>query len=354
MAIGLDIGTEFIVATRDGKNNNTIRDAFFTVNIQAKQMLKCPYLEKKDGNGKTTELIIVGDDALTFASIFQKEVRRPLFQGTISPNERLNAKQVLGSIISKVLGAPKKKGEICSFSVPAASIDVDNDIVYHTGTFVSIVKECGYTPDPTNEAFAVILAECKPEENYTAFGISFGAGMTNVCLAYMGVPIVDNDMGGFEFSVARGGNWIDLKSAKALGITSASITQIKEKGIDLLNPSTGDKDEIDERTAIVHHYDSLIKYVHDKMVERLVLMKGSINLPGPVPIIISGGTSMPNGFIELFEDCLKKSDKFPFKISEVRRAKNPLKAVANGLLVKAKMEEIDSKEGSADESDLVE
>jgi len=42
---------------------------------------------------------------------------------------------------------------------------------------------------------------------------------------------------------------------------------------------------------------------------------------------------MPKGFIQLFKDVISGYD-VPFEVSEIRRAKNPLTAVANGLLVR--------------------
>ena len=42
---------------------------------------------------------------------------------------------------------------------------------------------------------------------------------------------------------------------------------------------------------------------------------------------------MPDGFVELFKDVISEHE-LPFEVSEIRRAKNPLTAVANGLLIR--------------------
>ena len=42
---------------------------------------------------------------------------------------------------------------------------------------------------------------------------------------------------------------------------------------------------------------------------------------------------MPKGFLEIFRDIIAGYD-LPFEVSEIRRAGNPLTAVANGLLVR--------------------
>jgi hypothetical protein len=50
-------------------------------------------------------------------------------------------------------------------------------------------------------------------------------------------------------------------------------------------------------------------------------------------LVFSGGTSIPKGFLDVFKTVLAGYE-LPFQVSEIRRAKNPLTSVANGLLVK--------------------
>ena len=50
-------------------------------------------------------------------------------------------------------------GEAVTFSVPAPSIDQDNDTVYHEGIVSGIPKKLGYAPNPINEGHAVVFAE---------------------------------------------------------------------------------------------------------------------------------------------------------------------------------------------------
>jgi len=56
----------------------------------------------------------------------------------------------------------------------------------------------------------------------------------------------------------------------------------------------------------------------------------------PVPMIVSGGLSLAKGFVTKVERSLSNLD-FPIKISEVRRAENPMTAVANGCLLAAQL-----------------
>ena len=62
------------------------------------------------------------------------------------------------------------------------------------------------------------------------------------------------------------------------------------------------------------------------------------DFPSPVPIIVGGGTSMVNGFIEVFKEQFK-AKHFPLAISEIRLVDEPLTAVARGCLLDAQLEE---------------
>src|SRR5690606_30567484 len=127
-----------------------------------------------------------------------------------------------------VLGEPVAPGEACYFSIPAASLDIDNNVVYHQGLFEGLLNKMGYTAKPINEAHAVVFAELA-ENDFTGIGLSFGGGMANACVAYKSIPCV-------QFSVARGGDWIDRNVAQVLGVKQSRATFIKERGIDIRDP----------------------------------------------------------------------------------------------------------------------
>ena len=64
------------------------------------------------------------------------------------------------------------------------------------------------------------------------------------------------------------------------------------------------------------------------------------NLPKldrPIPIVLSGGTAKPRGFMQKFEAAAKAGD-FPVQISEIRLAKDPLTATARGCYIAAMSE----------------
>jgi hypothetical protein len=330
MSIGLDIGTMNIVsASQEGDEVKIrrIRDAFLDLPSAAKKVLKlsgASFMQRKD------DILLLGDRSLEMAIIFGREVRRPLSQGLVSPSE-IDSLEVLGYLIRQVLGDPKEdmvalKDEICFYSIPAPPIDnPEKDVIYHKGVFHKIVTECGFRAVPSNEAMAIVFSEAMAE-NFSALSFSFGSGMTNIALAFNGLE-------GMVFSVERGGDWIDAGAARSLGSPQSRLCHIKESGVDLLAPANRDEE------ALVFYYKELINYVLE-WVHREFQRKHLHNVvTSPIPIILSGGTSLAAGFESLFKKEFQRRKNFPLKVSEIRTASDPLNAVAKGLLIQAKNEE---------------
>lgn len=329
LGVGLDIGTMNLVSARRsgaGVTTKRMRDAFLDLPLTSKKMLKLAdtsFVERDD------EVLVLGDAALEMANVFGKEPRRPLSGGLVSPSET-EALAVLKLLIQHVLGEPAEPHEVCYFSVPANPTDQpDRDIVYHKGVFEKIVKECGYEPYSGNEAMAIVFSECAAE-GFSGLGVSFGSGMTNVALAI-------NTVEGLSFSVARGGDWIDRGASKSVGSTQARICAIKEGGINLNDPKGRDQE------AVTFYYKNLIEYALDQIAARFKLVEGQFGLPKPIPLIVSGGTSLAGGFLDFFKSVFEqKRKRFPIQVSEIRQAKDPMNAVAFGLLVQA-MQEYDDE-----------
>lgn len=325
LGVGLDIGTMNIVsARRKGKEVLTrrMRDCFLEFEADAKKMLSLAntnFVERED------EIIVVGDQAMNMANVLGRQVRRPLQAGLVSAGE-IDALEVLGIIIKSVLGDPQEEDEVCCFSIPAAPVDdLSRDVIYHQGVFERIVEECGYEAIASNEAMAIIYSEAAAE-NFSGLSISFGSGMCNIALAV-------NTIEGLTFSVARGGDWIDAGAAKAINQTAARMTAIKEAGINLMNPQTR------EEEALSFYYKNLIEYCLKHVSKEFKKIEGQFSLNEPIPLIISGGTSLAGGFEEFFTQVFeKKRKRFPIPISEIRHASDPLNSVAKGLLVQAMQE----------------
>jgi len=327
---GLDLGTMNLVSARQTGGNQIetkrIRDVFIDLDIETKKTLRLSqvdYVEQGD------TLVVLGDPALNMANLFKREVRRPLSHGIISSAE-LEAQQILSLLIENVLGKPVSPNEHCFYSVPAEPVDdVGQDIIYHTEVFRKILTELGYTPHPMNEAMAIIYSQCM-NENFSGLAASFGSGMMNIALSYQTVK-------GLDFALARCGDWVDAHAAKAIGSTASRMCAIKEKGVDLSNPTNR------EEEAIALYIRALIKYCLDNIAVQFKKVQAAIDLPDPVPFVVSGGTSKANGFMKVFTEEFEavKRRGFPIEISEIRTARDPMTAVAEGLLVLAMEEHAD-------------
>jgi hypothetical protein len=256
------------------------------------------------------------------ANLFKREARRPLSRGVISAGE-MDAQSILGLLVHHVLEDPSEEGEHCFYSVPAAPIDdPSQDVIFHTEVFRKIIRGKGYTAHPMNEAMAIIFSQCAAE-NFSGLAVSFGAGMANIALSYQANK-------GMEFSLARGGDWIDAQSARAVGKTASQMCAIKEKGINLLSPNGR------EEQAIVLYVRALINYSLQNIAAQFKKVSNDVSLPEAIPFVVSGGTSKAEGFLDIFKEEFELvRKKFPIQITEVRHAKDPLQAVAEGMLVLA-------------------
>ena len=342
MSRGFDVGTGFLVSARQEADQIKYikqRDAFFGLEptsetIGVLESLKVPYIKRKN------QLIIVGEDALKFANIFKKEARRPLHKGVLSKLD-LEAFGMLQTVIGNMLGKAVKENELVRYTIPAAPIDEEFDVEYHKQQISNILNSLGYLGEPINEARCILLSELS-DKMFSGLSLSFGAGTTNVCLAQYGI---DNPR--LQFSIARGGDWIDKKSSEVYaGLTATRVQNIKERGLDLLSPNGNlSSDELEStelleyyaREGISVYYKSLI----DNVLRAIKFKFEKEELPEfsePITMVVAGGTSMPKGFMDLLKTYVQ-SVNIGLRIGEIRHAKDPLYTVAKGALIAAQLDE---------------
>lgn len=321
---GLDIGTmNLVLARSDAPDIKMIRNVFLPVKedeISISDLSDISYVQSGDGN-----IYIIGEDAFRFANIFSKEVSRPMEKGLISPKE-INAIDVLTMMIKSLFGDDIKDKEIyCSYSIPAQSIDEGRSVTYHEKVFGKILSTLGISHKPVNEAAAIIYSECA-KEKFSGIGVSFGAGMTNTVLCFKGVEAA-------KFSTSRSGDYVDRSVAESLNIIPNRVTAFKEKKLDLtMDPSSLPPKDRRILEAIQFYYESMVNYSIKKMV--VEFQKNiDVDINESIPIVISGGTSTPKGFLELFKTVFSQYE-FPIEISEIRMALNPMTTVSTGLLIK--------------------
>jgi len=330
MAKGLDIGTmNIICAEKEGEDVVFMqqRNAFMELESSdlTKTMLdtsKVLYVEEDDG------ISLLGEDAFRFATIFEKEAKRPMKRGIICSDEK-NAIPMMKLIVERVLGTPKSEKEILYISSPADPVDLDINVLYHRKTMEALAKKMKYDTHVIDEGLAVIYSELA-DYNFTGLGISVGAGLTNVTLAYLATPLM-------SFSIGKGGDWIDEQVSKTTGLPKEHVCATKEAestlGTDVEFGSV--------KGALTVYYDALITYIIKNLDRRL-----SAIAPPKVsfPVAVAGGSSIPKGFFDLFEKKLKET-KLKIDISNMIRAKDPLYSVARGCLIAARTQEAGKKVG---------
>jgi actin-like ATPase involved in cell morphogenesis len=323
-ALGVDIGTSKTVFAKNGNGNGgrdyfSQRNAFIEVDYSkfTEKILQqndiCHYRLKDS-------IVVYGDGAEIFANTLNKETRRPLKNGLLNANE-VNAVEIIKGILDDLVPDPEEKNAPLCFSIPAAPKKAESDIIYHEAIIKRLLDDKGFKSKSINEGMAVVFSELE-KENFTGFGISAGGGMCNVCLSFLSIPHI-------SFSISKGGDYIDEAVSSVTREVSTRVRAIKENKLNLLNTP---ENEIEDALHI--YYDDLIR-------ELVMTMKKSIEetsripkLSSPLPIVLSGGTAKPKGFKERFEKFLSQVE-FPVEISEIRMAKDPLNATANGALIAA-------------------
>ena len=78
----------------------------------------------------------------------------------------------------------------------------------------------------------------------------------------------------------------------------------------------------------------MIQTLVQAMREVFSQAKSLPRLGRPIPLVLSGGTVLPLGFKERFEQALRQQD-FPVPVSEVRLATEPLNSTSRGAVIAA-------------------
>jgi len=336
---GLDIGTNMLVCAEVGEDGSPVfkmqRDAFYTivpksgVNKSAIQVALdkqgCSYI--MDGHN----FIVVGEDALQTAIERNDVAKRPLRKGVISPKEKASL-PMLKYLIKELIGEGSGSDKIV-YSVPAKPIDATYDIVYHTEIMNMYLRDMGYQATPLNEAYAIAYNELI-EDNLSGIAISWGAGMVNIAVLHQGDALV-------EFSTTKSGDFIDMSVGNALDLSPSLIQLEKEAGVDLSNPINSNESltesqevlSVKIKEAVSVYYSSVFNYTLENIAYQLDQRKKDLPMfREPIPIVVSGGLSLAKGFVEKFGSVISRVE-LPFKISDIRKAENPMQAVAGGCLL---------------------
>ena len=329
--VGIDVGTNMLIAGISENEKDSVfksqRDCFYKIKPKTEvnktsigmslDKRKVNYIVNEEGH-----FVIIGQDALDIAIERNDVAKRPMMKGIISPKDKVSL-PMLKLIIKELIGEGQK-GDKCIYSVPAKPIDGDFDITYHKEILGMYIQQMGYTTRHINEAFAIALSELL-DDGLNGVCISYGAGMTNVAVVYLGDLLA-------EFSILRAGDFIDTSVARALDISPSIVQMEKEAGTDLYNPQT----KIME--AISVYYSSVINYTMQNISYELKKREKSLpQFKDPITVVVAGGLSLAKGFVKRVEESIKTIN-LPMKIGNIRRAEDPLKAVAQGSLIAAMMD----------------
>jgi actin-like ATPase involved in cell morphogenesis len=322
-AVGLDVGTSRIVVAggHNGHKGSTQLNSF--VSVPYTRMTEAILQQNKmvyHRNGK--DLYVFGNDSEKFASFFNAEPRRPMQKGVINPQEPMG-QQIIQAIIESVVPRGRRNELLC-FSVPGKGEGADSNLVYHEAVIKNFMQSLGYEAKALNEGLAVVFAELQ-NENFTGIGISCGGGMCNVCVAFLSVPML-------TFSLPVGGDYIDSSVATVVDEPVTRVRLIKEESLDL---SRQPKDRV--TSALYIYYEEVINSIVQRLREEFEASRQLPKIERPMPIVLSGGTARPRGFLQKFESAVR-SNGFPVQISDVRMASDPLTATARGCYIAAMSE----------------
>ena len=322
LAVGLDVGTSRIVTARKNGGDTAFRSELNTfVNLPYSRMTENAL--SREGLSfarKNGDLVVHGNESVRFASLLGTETRRPMTGGILNPAETENI-HVINSLVDCVLGKEDGGGRPLFFAVPSPALSGSTDLTYHSAALRGMLSEKGYSVQSIDEGLAVIYSELE-DTNYTGIGVSCGGGLCNVCLAYLSMPVI-------AFSLAKAGDFIDASAASVTGEGVTRIRLVKEREFKF-NGSSSNK----ALQALNVYYEDVIESLVDGMKRAFSSSSALPKFEVPTPIVLSGGTSMPEGFAARFEKALRVVE-FPVPVSEVRTARNPLEATANGALIAA-------------------
>ena len=318
---GLDVGTDQIVlATNIGTVNPSVQNVFVSIPAEqavkkALQKLGCQHLCDQDS------IHVVGEDAYEFSTILNVPVRRTMKAGTVNASDD-TCIRVFRHLLSEVLKKHVTSESSVCFSVPS-SVFADTptpsqvNLQFHENLIRDVLKDRKCICVPIKEGMAVVYSDLQ-EEGYTGIGISFGAGLVNVVFSYM-------TMLAFDFSLPLGGDILDERAATLLGVNQSRIREAKENGFSLRSHGG----TLQETLQLV--YGDMMSTVVSVIRQCAEKMKLSRRFTRSIPVAIAGGACLPEGFAELFGEVIGKAE-LPFRISGVRRAGHPLRAVSSGCL----------------------
>jgi len=321
---GLDVGTSRIVLAKPNGERPTY-------NAQLNAFISLPYSKMTETmlndegiyhRVDNREILAFGNRVDEFANMLGGDTRRPMQTGLLNAGEP-KSKAMIALALEEMCGKARKNAKIC-FSVPSAPPDANAELIFHEHVIKEVLEGLGYKAEAVNEGMAIIYADLA-ENDLTGIGMSFGGGLCNVSISYLGLPAL-------SFCTTRAGDYIDQAAAKVTGQTPTTVRLHKESN--QFRVGQDGANGIDQALTVYH------RDVINQVVERLQdELNNSQRLPRsltsrPLPIVFGGGTAMVKGFEPELKEALKAAD-LPIEIEGVRQAKTTSNTTAKGMLLAA-------------------
>jgi hypothetical protein len=322
---GLDLGASHIVMARHGEEdgyefkqelNAFVEIPFSRITVNMLKKKGIPH--RLDGD----VCFAFGNGAEQFANMTGGDTRRPMYSGLLNPNEPKSL-EMTEEALTKVCGKAAQGEKIC-FSVPSASPQSESDLTFHERTVTQMLEGLGYKVKSLNEGLAVVYADLE-EDSFTGIGISFGGGMCNVCVAYLGMPAL-------SFCTVQAGDYIDRSTASVTNETTTTVRLYKEKGFSINGLSQNNLDQ-----ALSVYYGNMIRGITEGLEKEVASSKKLPRFEEPIPVVISGGSALAGGFHGELAKAFKDIS-LPFEISQVKMAEDPFNSTAKGTLLAATLE----------------
>jgi hypothetical protein len=318
---GLDLGTSRIVlATMNGEEVNFTPQLNAFVDLPYSKMTE-QMLERECilHHVEGSHIYAYGNRSDEFAKFLDGDARRPMHGGLLNPTEPKNV-QMIELLLERMCGKASGDEKLC-LSVPSAPLDRAADLIFHERSVQAICERLGYRAKTINEGLAVVYSELK-DANFTGIGMSFGGGMCNICVAYLGLPVL-------TAATSRAGDYIDQSAASVTGETPTTVRLHKENGFKLDSDSGGSIDR-----ALSIYYLDVIESAVAGLKNAMAASKKLPNFAGPIPVVCAGGTTMARNFLPRLKASMEEAD-LAIRISDVYLAKDPLNTTAKGALVGA-------------------
>ncbi len=322
---GLDLGTSrIILATLNGPKVDFTPQLNAFVEIpysrMTEQMLKREnILHQVEG----AHIYAYGNRVDEFAKFLNGDTRRSMQSGLLNPSEPKNL-QMIELLLTHLCGNAGPDDKLC-FSIPSAPSQNGSDLLYHERSVQAIFEKLGYKAQSVNEGLAVVYSELK-DSNFTGIGMSFGGGMCNICLAYLGLPVL-------TIATTRAGDYIDQSAASVTGETPTTVRLHKENaaesGFTLEGETSGSIDR-----ALSVYYADVVETAAAALQSAMTESRKLPRFTSPIPIVCAGGTSMAGAFLGKLKTAITGTE-LPIEISDVYLAKDPFNATAKGALVGA-------------------